>query len=189
MVVLTLQRDWVELMSDWSWSGRAKWGLVVAVLVAATAVGGKAAQMAGRSLRVLAQEPVVDANGNAVVDENGNVNFTWKHQQLANPRGVAVGWSVLYGVAYEVLVVVLLADPLRDAPGVVVPRRPGHLRPFRGHPRADRAVAAPRAGVPGHQPRRADAGHDVSPRRGTMRMISPIVASATGTTSPRRTRP
>ncbi len=113
VVALALQPDWVQLMSDWSWPGRAKWGLVALILVAATAVGGKAAQVAGRSLRVLAQVPVVDANGNAEVDDQGNVRFTWKHQKLANPRGVAVGWSVLYGVAYELLVVALLADPLQ----------------------------------------------------------------------------
>jgi hypothetical protein len=83
---------------------------VAGVLVAATLLGTVVAVRAGRSLQALARVPESDADENVQVDAAGNVVFIWEHQQVANPRGVAVGWAVLYGIGYELLVVVLLLD-------------------------------------------------------------------------------
>ena len=111
VVALALGPDWVQRFRDWSWPGPAKWLLVLLLLAGATVVGVLVAQRGGRDLRVLGRVPAVDEAGTTEVDESGNVLFTWRHQRLANPRGVAVGWSVLYGIVYELLVVALLADP------------------------------------------------------------------------------
>jgi patatin-related protein len=111
LVAVAVRPDWVQEMRDWSWPAWAKWGLVVLVPMVATTCGAKVADVTGKSLRVLARVPVVDADGRTQVDQSGNVQFTWQHQRLANPRGIAVGWSVLYGAVYSLLAVVLLADP------------------------------------------------------------------------------
>lgn len=94
--------DLVQLMADWSWPGWQKWVLVVVVLALATWWGSEQASRAGQSLQVVARVPAVD--------EAGNVSFTWKFQTVTNPRGVAVGWAVAYGIGYELLAVALLAD-------------------------------------------------------------------------------
>jgi hypothetical protein len=98
-----LRFDVVQLIGDWPWPTWAKWVLVILVLALATWWGGKAASKAGQSLQALARVPEID--------DSGTVTFTWKYQSVTNPRGVAVGWSVLYGIGYELLAVALLADP------------------------------------------------------------------------------
>lgn len=107
-VTEALQANWVRRMNGWEFSW--KWGLVAGVLVTATLLGTVVAVRAGRSLQALARVPQRGADGGVQVDTAGNVVFIWEHQSVANPRGVAVGWAVLYGVGYELLVVVLLLD-------------------------------------------------------------------------------
>jgi hypothetical protein len=103
VVLAGLRFDVVQLIGDWPWPTWAKWVLVILVLALATWWGGKAASKAGQSLQALARVPEID--------DSGTVTFTWKYQSVTNPRGVAVGWSVLYGIGYELLAVALLADP------------------------------------------------------------------------------
>ena len=100
VVTEALQPNWIRKMDDWELAW--KWALVVGVLVTATLLGTVVAVRAGRSLQALARVPGRDADGNEI--------FVWEHQSLANPRGAAVGWAVLYGIGYELLVVVLLLD-------------------------------------------------------------------------------
>jgi hypothetical protein len=99
-----VQRDWVEALQDAEASTGVTWLLVALVLVVATAFGATVATMAGRSLRALARvpDPSAPEDGEALV---------WLHQPLGNPRGVAIGWAVLYGIGYELIVVALLVDP------------------------------------------------------------------------------
>ena len=101
-VAIALQADWALWMDNWSRPGWVKWTLLAVVVLGLMTVGAVLSARAGRSLRLLAPTTVVDAGQSRVV---------WRPQRLANPRGMAVGWSVLYGSAYLGLAVVFLIDP------------------------------------------------------------------------------
>ena len=108
VVTEALQANWVKRMNDWEFPW--KWGLVAVILASATLLGAVLAVRSGRSLQALARVPERDADGKVRADTGGNGVFIWEHQSVANPRGVAVGWSVLYGIGYELFGVALLLD-------------------------------------------------------------------------------
>ena len=105
VIVAAVRLDFVQLHNDWPWATWLKWAVVFLVLLGATWTGGTLASKAGRSLQRLALVRDED-------DHEDDVAFTWKFQSVTNPRGVAVGWSVLYGMGYELIALALLADPL-----------------------------------------------------------------------------
>ena len=66
--------------------------------VACVVAGAFAASFYGGQLRVLA------------VDRTGDP-LTWRWLNVAHPAGVSASWSVVYGAAYIVVALVLIADP------------------------------------------------------------------------------
>ncbi len=77
----------------------AHFWLCVAVAVASAAIGAAAATHYGGSLAVLAEDRTGD-------------RLRWQWRRLAHPAGVSASWSVVYGVAYLVLALLLIRDPL-----------------------------------------------------------------------------
>ncbi|HYN57146.1 MAG TPA: patatin-like protein [Motilibacterales bacterium] len=76
--------------------------LAMILVVLAALAGSVLALRGGNSLRVLAEVPRADPQGAA----------SWAYRLVSHPAGVAVGWSVLYGVGYLVLAAFLLWNPL-----------------------------------------------------------------------------
>jgi hypothetical protein len=91
--------DWVQEFRDLPWW--LAWLGVAVVLFVLFGAGIRTADRGGHSLRLLG--PTADG------EEPPGV--VWRQLPLSNPRGVAAGWSVMYGVGAVVIALFLLADP------------------------------------------------------------------------------
>ncbi len=99
LVVLATQVDWVARFRTLPWW--VAWLGVALALFLLFGIGARIAERGGRSLRLLG--PSSDGGDPPTV--------VWRELPLSNPRGVAAGWSVMYGAGAAVVAVLLLADP------------------------------------------------------------------------------
>ncbi len=98
-LVLAIGVDWVERFRTLPWW--LAWLGVAAALFLLFGAGARTAERGGRSLRLLGPSS----------DGGDPPKVIWRELPLTNPRGVAAGWSVMYGVGAAVVAVLLLADP------------------------------------------------------------------------------